>query len=186
MHVENVSPVDQSQTQALLGGGQIEPAHAHGVYVLECLDSQGNLKWTDRVENLVTTQGKNDALDNYLSGVAYTAAFSIGLIGAASYTTGVAVGDTAASHAGWVEDVNYSQANRPAAAFSAAAAGSKTTSAPSVFTINATTTLKGCILISNNIKGGTTGVLYSAGLFSGGDRSMINGDTLNVSYTANL
>ena len=34
--------------------------------------------------------------------------------------------------------------------------------------------------------GNTNGALYSAGLFTGGDRAVANGDTLNVSYTASL
>ena len=42
---------------------------------------------------------------------------------------------------------------------------------------------QGAVLASNNTKAGTTGVLYSAGLFSGGDRAVQSGDTLNVSYT---
>lgn len=165
---------------------QSEGAHATGRYTVECRDAAGNLKWSEVIDNLVTTVGKNDALDKYLAGSAYTAAWYLGLISSASYTTGVAVGDTAASHGGWTEDQNYSQGARPTAAFSAAAAGSKSLSSALTFSINATTTIKGCFLISNATKGGTSGILYSAGLFSGGDKAVGNGDTLNVSYTASL
>lgn len=162
-----------------------EAANAEGRYFVECFDADGNLKWRDEIQNLVTTGGKNDALDKYLSGATYTAAWYIGLISSSGYSA-VAAGDTAASHAGWTEATQYSQASRPTAAFSAAAGGSKSLSAPLSYSINASVTIKGCFLISNATKGGTTGVLYSAGLFSGGDKVLQSGDTLNVSYTASL
>lgn len=150
------------------------------------MESMLELKWADDFSNLVTTAGKNDALDKHLGGSSYTAAWYIGLIGSASYTTGVAAGDTSASHGGWAENTDYTQGSRPTAAFSAASGGSKSLSAALSFSINADVTIKGCFLISNSTKGGTTGILYSAGLFTGGDKTLQNGDTLNVSYTASL
>ena len=145
------------------------------------------VKWTEAFDNLVTTAGKNDMLDKYLAGSSYTAAWYIGLISSTSYTTGAAVTDTMASHGGWAEDVEYSQAARVTTAWSAAAAGSKALSAACVYSINGDgTTIKGCFLNSVSTKSGTTGTLFSAGLFTGGDKVLANGDTLNVSYTATL
>ena len=166
--------------------GMSEIAEAHGHYTAQCFDADGNLKWSEDFDNLVTTAGKNDALDKYLSGAAYTAAWYVGLVSATGYTTGAAVGDTSATHAGWAEDVGYSQAARPTASFAAAAAGSKALASAAVFSINANTTIKGCFLISVATKSGTTGVLYSAGLFTGGDKVVQSGDTLNVSWTGSL
>lgn len=163
-----------------------EAALASGNYAIECRDAAGNLKWSDAIKNVVTTAGKNDALDKYLAGSAYTAAWYLGLISLTSYVSVPVIGDTSVSHATWAEDQNYSQGTRPAAAFAAAAAGSKALSSAAVFTMNAGTTVKGCFLISVSTKGGTTGILYSAGLFTGGDKVMQSGDTLNVSYTASL
>jgi hypothetical protein len=58
---------------------------------------------------------------------------------------------------------------------------------PASYTINATATVGGAFLISNNTKGGTTGVLFSASDFSApGDRVVASGDTLNVTYTFSL
>jgi hypothetical protein len=33
-------------------------------------------------------------------------------------------------------------------------------------------------------KGGYSGSLYSAGLFTGGDKTIANGDVVNITYTA--
>lgn len=186
MHTETANGRIAADGSIGRAGGIIEQAHASGVYTVECFDRNGNLKWRDTIDNLVTTGGKNDALDKYLAGSAYTAAWYLGLISSTSYTTGPAAGDTMASHGGWTEDATYSNANRPTTAWSAASSGSKALSAALAFNINGTATIKGCFLTSNNTKSGTTGILYSAGLFTGGDKAVANGDTLNVSYTASL
>lgn len=151
-------------------------------YTVECIKPDGSVRWTDEFDNLVTTVGKNDLLDKYFKGSTYSAAFYCGLINDTTYT-GVAVGDTAASHAGWTESTDYDEATRPAVTFGVAAAGSLATSSASVFTMNAGDTIKGAFVITNNTKGGTTGVLYSAGLFTTGDRAVLTGDIINVSIT---
>ncbi len=182
------SAIAEASAGASIGksGSVVEQANATGTYVATCYDADGNVKWVDTFDNLVTTAGKNDALDKYLSGSSYTAAWYIGLISSTSYGAGPAVGDTSASHAGWTEDVAYSQSTRPAAAFSSASAGSKALSSSLTFSMNGTTTIKGSFLISNSAKSGATGILYSAGLFVGGDKIVASGDTINVSYQANL
>lgn len=147
------------------------------------------VKWTETFDNLVTTVGKNYLLDNGLAGSAYTAAFFMGLISLVSYSA-VAVGDTQASHAGWLEAgatnaPTYSGA-RKTAAWSAASAGSKALSAGLVFTFTGSGTVKGCFLTTVSTVDGTTGTLYSAGLFTGGDQPVVSTNTLTVSYTASL
>ena len=161
-----------------------------GVFHVQCLDKDGNLKWEAEKHNLVVNVGLKDMNDKYFTGSAYTAAWYIGLYGAGA-TNNPAAGDTAASHAGWTEVTAYSQATRPQAVFAAA-----TTADPSVitnsasvavFSINGTTTVGGAFLISNNTKGGTTGILFSAADFQApGDRSVVSGDTLNVTYQFSL
>lgn len=162
-----------------------EQADAHGQYAVECIGADGNVKWTENIENLVTTAGKNFALDTILAASTFTATWYLGLVSITGYTA-IAATDTALSHAGWTEDVHYSQSTRVAPAFAAASGGSKATFTAATFTINATTTIKGCFLASSSTKSGTSGILYSVGLFGGGDKGVASGDTLNVTYTASL
>jgi hypothetical protein len=161
-----------------------------GMFTVQCFDKEGVLKWEASKHNLVVNIGLQDMNTKYFSGSAYTAAWYIGLYGAGA-SNNPAAGDTMSSHAGWVEVTAYSQATRPAATF-----GTATTADPSVisnsasvavFTINGTTTVGGAFLTSNSTKGGTTGTLFSASDFTApGDRSVVNGDTLNVTYTFSL
>ena len=142
-------------------------------------------KWSEACPNTVTTVGKNDVLDKYLAGAAYTQTVVMGLKGAGA----AASGDTQASHAGWSE-VGLANAptysgNRKTPSFSAASGGSKATSAAVAFSITGSGTVAGCFI--NN--GGsatvdnTTGVLVSAGDFTGGSKTVANGDTVNVTYS---
>lgn len=172
------------------GQGLSDGIRGGGRFKVECLDKDGNLKWTAESKNLVVNVGLQDMNTQYFKGATYTAAWYIGLYGAAS-TNNPAAGDTMSSHAGWTEITGYSNANRPTATF-----GTATTADPSVidnsaspasFSINATNTIGGAFLTSNNTKGGTTGILFSAADFqSPGDRSVVSGDTLNVTYTFSL
>jgi hypothetical protein len=53
------------------------------------------------------------------------------------------------------------------------------------FTMNATTTIAGAFLCS--VTSGTSGILFSASDFqSPGDRAVVSGDVLVVTYTFNL
>jgi hypothetical protein len=78
----------------------------------------GELKWEDGFDNLVTTEGKNDIIDKYFKGSAYTAAWYLGLKGTGS----AAVGDTLASpcRAGPSHAIF---GNRPAITFGTTSAG---------------------------------------------------------------
>lgn len=143
---------------------------------------------TDKAKNVVCTLGKNDLLDKYFAGSAYTAAWFCQPISAVTFTA-VAVGDTAASHAGWTEAgatnaPNYGAGTRPAFSFAtAASAGSKASSAAASFTFGATGTIKGLGCSSSSVKDGTAGVLYNAVLFAGGDQPVVNGNVVNVNVT---
>jgi hypothetical protein len=151
------------------------------IYKFECYDASGNLKWTEEVQNLVVNEGLDDILNQYYKGSTYTAAHYVGLTDG---TPTIAATDTAGSHAGWVEDTNYAEATRPSLTLGTVSSQSVDNSASkATFSINATTTIGGAFVITNNTKGGTTGTLVGAAAFTAGDKSVANGDTLNVTVT---
>jgi hypothetical protein len=171
-----------------------EETEIHGRYIAECFDKDGKLKWVDTIENVVTTVGKNLMLDTLLAGSSFTTVGPfMGLISSTSWSA-VAAADTMTSHAGWLEAGNANAPTytspRKTLAFSAASAGSKATSAAAPFAITGTGTVKGAFVVTGtgavSTIDNTSGVLLSAGLFSGGDKTVANGDTINVSYTATL
>jgi hypothetical protein len=182
--MEKINAIDKAISGIGRNTDASEQLHATGVYTATCYDKDGNIKWTDTFQNLVVTVGKNDLLDKYFSGSAYTAAWYIGLVDGAS-TPSYNAADTMSSHAGWTESTAYSNGTRVAPSWSSASAGSKTTGA-TAFNINATATIAGCFMTTVSTKGGTTGILYSAGNFTGGNKSVTSGDTLNVTYTASV
>lgn len=165
--------------------GRTEPDQliAHGWVRVECV-RDGEVIWVDEGPNLIVTTGRNKLLDETLAGSSYTAAWYMGLTDG---TPTVAAGDTMASHAGWAEVTAYDEATREALTFAAASSGSKATSADASFTISAnSTTVGGVFITSVSTKGGSTGVLFAAKAFTLGDRTLNDGDVLNVGYTALL
>lgn len=175
------------------GGGLFESANAEGFYTVECFDADGNLKWSDKIENLVVNAGKNLALDTFLAGSAYT------VVGPYMFLVGgtpasATASDTMASKTGWTE-VGTTNAPtytgpRKTVAWSAAASGSKATSAALSFAMTGAGTVAGCGIVFGSgavsTIDSTAGTLYSVGAFSGGSKTVANGDTLNVTYTASL
>lgn len=137
------------------------------------------LKWRDSFHNIVVTAGLNKLLDATFKTGLTTPAWYVGLKG----TGTMVAADTMASHGGWSEIAPYSNANRPTFTPGSISSGSVDNSASRAsFTINTTSTVYGCFLTDNNTVSGTTGTLYGGGDFSS-SRSVVNGDTLNVTIT---
>lgn len=155
-------------------------SHTH-IWQVDCYDKNGNLKWTDVSPNMVVNTGLDDILDKYWKGSAYTAAHYVGLTDG---TPTIAATDTASSHVGWAEVTTYSEGTRPSLTLGAVSSQSVDNSASKAsFSVNATATIGGAFLITDSTKGGTTGTLVCAVAFTGGDKSLSSGDTLNVTCT---
>ena len=168
--------------------GFVENMSAGGVFTVTCHDKDGNLKWADLAPNLVVNTGLQDMNTKYFSGSSYTATWYIGLVGNTASNTTFSGGDTLASHAGWTENSNYS-GNRKAATFGAATLADPSNinnaSSTASFTMNANATISGAFL--TNVATGTSGLLFSVSDFqSPGDRQVVSGDVLNVTYSFNL
>ena len=170
-----------------------ESAVACGRYYAECHDKDGNLKWTAEGDNLVVNVGLQYMAGTALANsAAQITTWYVGLYGAAASNT-PAASDTmgVGGHPGWTEIDCYSDATRPQANFAASTNANPSvvtnTSNKAVFNIDATATVGGAFLTSNNTILGTTGTLFSAADFqSPGDRSVVSGDVISVTYQFSL
>jgi hypothetical protein len=164
---------------------------AGGVFTVTCVGADGVEKWSDTFHNLVVNEGLQDMNSKYFQASGYTAAWYLGLVQGPGSGTTYAAGNTLASHSGWTELVPGTAytGNRKAVTF-----GTATTADPSVISNSASpssfamlvnaTVVAGAFLCT--VASGTSGILFSAGDFTGGDKTVDNGDTLNVTYTFSL
>ena len=190
MTIEKTKATDVVSSGLTCGTKAGETAQATGKYYVECHDKDGNLKWTAESKNLVVNGGLQYMAGTALTSVAQVTTWYLGLYGAGASNT-PAASDTMSSHAGWTENTTYSNATRVAAVFVTATTANPSivtnAASPAAFNINGTTTIGGAFLTSSSTKGGTTGTLFSAADFgSPGDRSVVNGDTLSVTYQFSL
>ena len=183
----------------LRGGGVEEQIRLKGKYFAKCFDKDGNLKWEDSIDNVVTDVGANQLLDSAF-GTGPVAGPFLGLISSVSYTSPPVVGNTMGSHTGWFEAGNgayYPNWSTPTSnargtmTFAAAATRAKALSAAISFVIATNGgTVKGCFVVFGtgavSTNNSTVGILYSAGLFTGGDKVLSIGDTLQVSYSTSV
>lgn len=156
------------------------------LYRFECVKPDGTLRWAEDAGNLVVTAGLNDLLDKYFKGSSYTAAFYVGLKGS---THTPASSETIAAK-GWTESTAYSNGSRPSLTLGTVASGSVDNSTgKAAYTINQTATIYGAFVVTGTAStqiNSTQGTLYGAADFatpSSSGRSVVSGDTLNVTVT---
>ena len=153
-------------------------------YEFECIRPDGTLRWRDYIDNLVVLEGRNNMLDEYYTASAYNAVHYVFLT---DDDPVFADGDTMATHPGWTENVAYSEGSRPLLQMGTASNGSIDNDASrAVYSINASTSIGGAGVTTDNAKGGATGLLIAGGALVGGNKPFDNGDTLRQRVIANM
>lgn len=151
-------------------------------FLVECYGPDGRLLWSEQVKNLIVNTGLNDILDKYYKGSSYSAAHYVGLTDG---TPEPNAADTMASHAGWAEVVGYSEGVRQTLTLGTVSSQSVNNSAAkAIFSVNASITVGGAFITTDDTKSGTAGTLIGVAAFSEGDYTVHSGSTINVTVTA--
>jgi hypothetical protein len=163
------------------GGAQIaDKTKLCGKFIIEHI-RKGKVLQKFEVPNGITDVGMNALLDIMFHASSQITTWYIALVDNAGFSM-FAAGDTSASHGGWSENTAYDEATRPEWT-EGTASGRAITNGTSVdFTMNATNTIHGIFIISENTKGGATGTLWSTAAFSS-NVSVVDDDVLKVTYT---
>lgn len=150
-----------------------------GFFVVECLDADGNHKWTAETHNMPVSVGLDYVLNVSFRAQSQLASWYLGLMN----TGTLAAGDTMGSHAGWTENTAYAAATRPQWTAAAPSGNAIANSSTVDFAVNGSGTIAGIFVTSDSTKSGTTGTLWATANFTGGSQAVSNGDTLKVTYT---
>lgn len=135
--------------------------------------------------NGLTNVGLNNMLGVTFHGDTQQTAWYLFLISSTSYSA-LSASDTMASHAGWLEAVAYTESTRVAWGPNSPSGNSIANTTACTFTINADgTALHGAGVCSVSTKSGTTGILWSTGLF-GAPQTLNNTDQVKITYAVNL
>jgi hypothetical protein len=199
MSIEKSNFGDAASASITRGAQHDETFGIQGCYEVKCYDSEGNLKWEDTAPNLVTAVGKQALFDYYFgaTGTAGGTASGANYLGLCGGTATYTAADTMASHT-WTE-VGLANAptytgNRQSITWTAATSSGTTpsnvttkTGGAITFAMTSSGTVNGCFInggaSASATKDTTTGVLYSAGNFTGGSKTVANGDSLAVTYS---
>ena len=182
----------QSKMGVLLERAGIIPKQKAGVrsiWDVECYDKDGNLKWTEHIENLVTNEGLDDILDVYFDGGDQKTTWYVGIF-EDNYTV-LATNDYGAK--GFTESTAYDEGARPTWTSGGVSGQSVDNSASkATFTMNATKTIYGAFLCggtdaatkNNSTDPGTPipNKMYCAAQFSA-SKAVVDNDVLKVTVT---
>jgi hypothetical protein len=153
-----------------------------GKWNIEHYNKEGELLGIYEIPNGITDVGMNYLLNTGFDGGTAVTTWYIGLIDNSGFSA-LANADTMASHAGWTENVAYSESTRPQWTCGSASSRAITNGSTVDFSINADSqSLNGLFITSNNTKVGTTGTLWSTASF-GSAVPLNNGDVLKTTYS---
>lgn len=200
--MEKLNGIDNIGATIIRRSDMNEKNLVHGTYSAKCFDKDGNLKWEEEFDNVVTDVGANLMLSTMFKSTSNTL-YYLGLISSVGYTGIPVVADTMSSHSSgghvWVEagnGTNYPVWTTPASnarvtvAFGTVSARSAPLSATANFTIGATGgTINGCFLVTGTgavaTNNDTNGTLYSAGAF-GTAKVVTPADVVQVTYSTSV
>lgn len=152
-----------------------------GKWTLQLISQEGGIKAEQEFNNGITDEGIEYLLDAGFNDGAKITTWYIGLIDNSGFTS-LNAADTMASHSGWTESAAYSDATRQEWTSGAANDRAITNSTTVDFAMNATVTLRGIFITSDNTKSGSAGVLWSTAQFLS-TVNAVDTDTLRVTYT---
>jgi len=158
-------------------------ARIRGHYRVACRRADGSVRWVEEMSNLVVNQGLDHMLETELSAGSQVTSWYVGLYGSSPIPQSTW---TAASHGS--EFTSYDEATRQSFLDSGVSGQSlNNSSSKAAFTISANgQTIGGAFLISDSMKSGSSGYLFSAAAFSGGNKSADDDDVIEVTLTFTL
>ena len=162
-----------------------------GIFDVTCYDKDGNFKWQDTAKNLVPNEGLQLILDLLFLGATQDSSAWGALpkehwyVGLTDGSPSPAAADTMASHGGWTEYINYTGDRKEYVGTRTAQEVSNSGSKAS-FTISGESsagdaTVGGAFMTAAAT--GTAETLLCCAAFSGGNKSVDEDDTLEVTYT---
>ena len=163
----------------------IHKTHIGFVYVYECFDADGRLKWRDLEENIIPDVGRDYLLNAGLLSGAQLPNWYIGLY---ENTRTPLAGDTMTSllaDCGEVTTYTSSGSLRLALTGSLSAGVFSNIASPAEFVFTAAKTIKGGFIASSAAQGATSGTLLSA-VANSSPKSVGIGETLRVTAGLSL
>ena len=157
-------------------------ARIKGTVRTRCL-RDGVQVWEDTSQNIVVNGGLDYLIDVAIGNDTQIATWFCGVV----YDTPTfSATSNIGTPVGWTEVTAYSAATRAEYKDLDNGVGSRdnnSSTSVAAYTLEASMTVGGVILVSTNVKGGTAGTLFSGVAFSGGNRAVQTDDRLEVTYT---